>query len=175
MVVNPILYSNASSNIDIDIASGGSQVNIYREKIGPPIKYSSQSFQYTTMERSINTTLKWKFFMINFIFYICWIPNLICGVILWTSWHKLPENFLIPIWYLMAILNPLQAFLNALVYRKWQPTSTPPTSGGSTYLHQSVFSRALRLNDPTGERAPLLQQNYSGEEHKASAPPFHTI
>lgn len=127
------------------------------------------------MERSINTTLKWKFFMINLIFYICWTPNLIGGITMWTSWHKLPEKFLIPIWYLMAILNPLQAFFNALVYRKWQPSSSPPAIGGTTHLHQSVFSRALRLNDPTGERTPLLQQSYPGEETKPTALPFHTI
>lgn len=79
--------------------------------------------------------------MINVVFYICWMPNLICGLILWTSWHNLPDRFISVIWYMMAILNPLQAFFNVFLYRKWQPGTS-----------------SVRRTNPQqlNERSPLL-------------------
>lgn len=131
--------------------------------------------------------------MINIVFYICWLPNLICGVTLWTSWHRLPQKLMLSIWYLMAIVNPLQAFFNTLVYRKWQAnpnatniTNTTTTTTTTTYpqdssgLLQRVFRTATRANPGggglLGERAPLLQPATSF--NKASAPPpptFHQL
>lgn len=109
--------------------------------------------------------------MINLVFYICWLPNLICGITLWTMWHALPERFLISIWYIMAIINPLQAFFNTLVYRKWQPNSS--TAMSTTYLHQSMLQRAFRsATNPLDERAPLLQPP---KNRKPTAPPFHQL
>lgn len=132
--------------------------------------------------------------MINIVFYICWLPNLICGVTLWTSWHRLPQKLMLSIWYLMAIVNPLQAFFNTLVYRKWQASpnatnitnTTTTTTTTTTYpqdssgLLQRVFRTATRANPGggglLGERAPLLQPATSF--NKASAPPpptFHQL
>jgi len=61
-----------------------------------------------------------KFFAINAAFYVCWLPNLINGLLLWTLWFKLPVRVVISLWYLMALTNPMQALLNSLVYRRWK-------------------------------------------------------
>lgn len=158
MLINPIIYRRATRAIDA--TAGRSQVRVAHIEL--PLNLSTfPPFQFTTAERNINATLKWKFLMINFVFYVCWLPNLVCGIILWTSWHQLPEKPLIAIWYVMAILNPLQAFFNTLVYRKW----TVPQ-------HQQAVLYSFRPPDqPRGERTPLLQYPQLKSSNKPSAPP----
>lgn len=99
MIVNPILYYSSCQEVDRQLIS----------------RYS----QYTNNERSIKNSFRIKFSLINLIFYICWLPNLINGFLIWTLWVNIPARVMIITWYLEAILNPLQAFLNCLVYRKW--------------------------------------------------------
>ncbi|XP_045445928.1 G-protein coupled receptor 143-like [Melitaea cinxia] len=101
MVANPIIYVLASKNIEMAVAL--------------PLA------QFTSRERRVVDTLRLKFFLINAVFYICWLPNLINGILLWTMWFKMPVKVIIIIWYIMAFLNPMQALLNAMVYRKWTP------------------------------------------------------
>jgi Ocular albinism type 1 protein len=102
MLVNPILYRQSSKEIDRQLVSRFSQI--------------------TAQERQIMNKFKMKFVMITVVFYVCWMPNIINGIVLWSSWSQLPVKFVVFNWYLMAMLNPLQAFFNALVYRKWDCT-----------------------------------------------------
>lgn len=128
MIVNPALYSFSSKEIDKQLSLRLNQV--------------------TSRERRIMNIFKLKFSSINIIFYICWVPNLINGILLWTYWYDLPVKLMIIVWYLMAILNPLQALLNALVYRKWNCSE-----------YESKGSQLGELQRPTvTETSPLLQQ-----------------
>lgn len=99
MIANPILYYMCSKEVDRQLIQ----------------RYG----QYTNNERQIHDLFKLKFSMINIIFYICWMPNIINAVLMWTMWFHLPVRVIIISWYIMAVLNPLQAFFNVLVYRKW--------------------------------------------------------
>ncbi|KAJ8920185.1 hypothetical protein NQ315_011846 [Exocentrus adspersus] len=103
MIANPCLYHHSTKDLE----------NII----------TSTSGQFTSREREIIDAIKIKFSVINIIFYICWLPNLINGVLLWTLWFNLPEAYIIILWYIMALMNPLQAFFNCLVYRRWSSGS----------------------------------------------------
>jgi ocular albinism type 1 protein len=100
MIANPILYILCSKEVDRQLIQ----------------RYG----QYTHAERQINDLFKLKFSLINVIFYICWLPNIVNAVLMWTMWFNLPVNAVITTWYILAILNPLQAFFNVFVYRKWK-------------------------------------------------------
>lgn len=63
---------------------------------------TASSGQFTSRERDIMDAIKMKFCVINVVFYICWIPNLINGVLLWTLWFHLPEGWIITLWYIMV-------------------------------------------------------------------------
>jgi len=97
MIVNPILYLLCTRKVHTLVANCLSQ--------------------FTKKERSVVDGVKIKFLLIILSFYVCWLPNLINGVIIWSSWDELPRNFMLTIWYTMAVLNPLQAFFNSMVYR----------------------------------------------------------
>lgn len=129
MIVNPALYSLSSKEIDKQLSLRLNQV--------------------TSRERKIMKIFKLKFSSINIIFYICWIPNLINGILLWTYWYDLPVKLMIIVWYLMAFLNPLQALLNALVYRKWNCSEYKTKVSQLGELQRSVA---------VTETSPLLQQ-----------------
>ncbi|CAH2086385.1 unnamed protein product [Euphydryas editha] len=126
MVVNPIIYVLASKNIEMAVAL--------------PLA------QFTSKERRVVDTLRLKFFLINAVFYICWLPNLINGILVWTMWFNMPVKVIIIVWYIMAFLNPMQALLNAMVYRKWTPA-------------EKKFSPTVNLQkdfDFHDEQSPLL-------------------
>ncbi|XP_030846831.1 G-protein coupled receptor 143 [Strongylocentrotus purpuratus] len=74
---------------------------------------------YTDREREVEKQVKKKFLKIVIVLEICWLPNVINGIML-LSRVPFDMKFYPIIWILMAILNPLQAFLNTLVY--WGPT-----------------------------------------------------
>lgn len=99
MIANPVLYRSSTKDMEFLITSSLGQL--------------------TSREREIMDTIKMKFSLINFVFYICWIPNLINGILLWSLWFQLPIKVIIVVWYIMALINPLQALLNSLVYRRW--------------------------------------------------------
>ncbi|ENN70390.1 hypothetical protein HUJ04_002026 [Dendroctonus ponderosae] len=103
MVVNPILYLKSIRDMR----------NII----------SCTSGQFTSRERTIVDAIKVKFGVINLVFYICWMPNLINGFLMWMLWFRLPTESVIVLWHIMAFTNPLQAFFNALVYRRWSSGS----------------------------------------------------
>ncbi|XP_065332413.1 G-protein coupled receptor 143-like [Cloeon dipterum] len=99
MIVNPILYAATSKDVTMQAARVLGQI--------------------TSRERSYVGAVRFKFFAINAAFYVCWLPNLINGLLLWTLWFNLPVHVLTGLWYIMAVTNPMQALLNSLVYRRW--------------------------------------------------------
>lgn len=62
----------------------------------------TSSGQFTIRERNIMDAVKIKFSLINIVFYVCWIPNLINGILLWILWFHLPVEIIISIWYIMV-------------------------------------------------------------------------
>ena len=61
--------------------------------------------RYTTTERRLFEWLKIKFFAIVSIFYLCYLPNIFNGFILWTSWIDLPIGWVLANWYLMVSIS----------------------------------------------------------------------
>ncbi|XP_023029086.1 G-protein coupled receptor 143 [Leptinotarsa decemlineata] len=103
MIANPCLYRHSTKDMERII--------------------TSTSGQFTSKERSLIDSIKLKFSAINIVFYICWTPNLLNGILLWVLWFHLPVSFIITLWYIMAFMNPLQALFNCLVYRRWNSGS----------------------------------------------------
>lgn len=134
MVANPVLYFLATKEVDRQLVARHSQV--------------------TSAERDIMTKFKVKFSLINFVYYVCWLPNLINGVILWTMWFSLPFRTIVTVWYVMAITNPLQAFLNTLVYQKWNCVFRLGRRPDDT---EAENRRRNRLEHGVSEATPLLQ------------------
>lgn len=99
MIANPILYHNSMGDMKRIITSASGQL--------------------TSRERSILDAISLKFSVIMGVFYLCWIPNLVNGLLVWVLWFELPSDVLIVVWNIMAFTNPLQAFFNSLVYRRW--------------------------------------------------------
>lgn len=103
MIYNPFLYYRSTKDMESII--------------------TGTSGQFTAKEREIIEAVKMKFALINLVFYICWLANLINGVMLWIVWFDSPASYIITLWYATAFLNPLQALLNCLVYRRWNKGS----------------------------------------------------
>ncbi|XP_045910503.1 G-protein coupled receptor 143 [Micropterus dolomieu] len=132
---------------------------------------------YTENERRLANDIKIRFFKIVLVFFVCWVPNIINEVLLFylemqtdindDSFRNIRNAALIT-WFIMGILNPMQAFLNTLAFHGWtgfdvdlrrQPrrelawdsvsTSVPnaPTHNpmvGSTLLYQSHVQEAKK-------------------------------
>lgn len=75
---------------------------------------TTSSGQFTSRERDIMDAIKMKFSIINVVFYICWIPNLLNGILLWTLWFHLPATWIISIWYIMVRPNCTLSLKNPL-------------------------------------------------------------
>nr|XP_024219424.1 G-protein coupled receptor 143-like [Halyomorpha halys] len=73
--------------------------------------------QVTNKERSVIRSVRHRFGLIVLAFYVCWLPNLIHGLLL-AIWPKGPACLQVALWYMMAVLNPLQALFNSAVYRR---------------------------------------------------------
>ncbi|XP_058819996.1 G-protein coupled receptor 143-like [Topomyia yanbarensis] len=151
MVANPVLYFTAAKKVDRQLVARFSQM--------------------TSIERDLMTKFKMKFFLINFVFYVCWIPNLINGIILWTRWYSLPYQNIITVWYVMAITNPLQAFLNTLVYQRWNCVWPLRRHNGNGITR--ARQRILHSYGAT-EGTPLLQsQMFKGKIQPTSSVLLH--
>lgn len=123
------------------------------------------SGQFTSKERDIIDSIKIKFGAINCVFYICWITNLVNGILLWSLWSQLPVMVVVTTWYIMAFTNPLQAVFNCLVYRRWNgelETIAIPWSRGCLCNAETVVeeSSTYSYKESSEERLPLLY-NYS--------------
>lgn len=124
---------------------------------------------YTENERRLASEIKMRFFKIMLVFFICWVPNIINESLLFflemqsdindSSFRNIRNAALIT-WFIMGILNPMQAFLNTLAFYGWTgfnidlslqrtreltwdsvSTSVPNTAGhnpmgGTTILYQ---------------------------------------
>uniref|UniRef100_A0A8C4IUB6 G-protein coupled receptor 143 n=1 Tax=Dicentrarchus labrax TaxID=13489 RepID=A0A8C4IUB6_DICLA len=83
---------------------------------------------YTENERRLANEIKRRFFKIMLVFFICWVPNIINESLLFylemqtdindSSFRNIRNAALIT-WFIMGILNPMQAFLNTLAFHGW--------------------------------------------------------
>lgn len=135
MIANPILYMQCSKEVDRQLIQ----------------RYGS----YTNNERQIHDMFKIKFSLINLIFYICWLPNVVNAVLMWTMWFHLPVRIIIISWYVIAVLNPLQAFFNVLVYRKWN-NQISCCSSLQNYLTRKFGRNVVSVAPSMDESSPLL-------------------
>ncbi|XP_050436169.1 G-protein coupled receptor 143-like [Adelges cooleyi] len=135
MIANPILYGISTKYIYHII--------------------TSYMAQYSTKERKMLDLFKLRFALINLGFYLCWSPNLINALIVWTSWDNLPSGIMLTLWYLMAILNPMQAFFNTFLYNMLEHTEQ---------IFCVCFAKSNRVQEMM-ERKPLLLANVKGSSN----------
>ncbi|XP_008273853.1 G-protein coupled receptor 143 [Stegastes partitus] len=83
---------------------------------------------YTENERKLANEIKIRFFKIMLVFFICWVPNIINESLLFylemqtdinDSGFRNIRNATLITWFIMGILNPMQAFLNTLAFHGW--------------------------------------------------------
>ncbi|XP_053592865.1 G-protein coupled receptor 143 [Microplitis demolitor] len=134
MIVNPVLYISSTKDLQNAVICSMAQM--------------------TGRERKLVQTIQVKFAMINLVYYICWVPNLINGILLWTLWFHLPVKVIIALWYIMAVTNPLQAFFNALVYQRWGKREK--FFSWWKKLHQLYTNNKLNDSEDLDEVSPLL-------------------
>ena len=133
-------------------------------------------------ERKIQKVFQIKFSLINIIFYICWLPNVINGMLLWIFWFNLPVKVIIVSWYLEAILNPMQAFFNALVYRKWS-NKINCFSSIKIFMQNKFKMNEVRVADSLSELTPLLNNPSTSQsssrrlfsKNEEDSPPRHSV
>lgn len=82
MIANPLLYVSSTKDLQNAVACSLAQM--------------------TSRERKLVQTIRVKFALTNLVYYICWMPNLINGVLLWTLWFRLPVKVVITLWYIMV-------------------------------------------------------------------------
>ncbi|TRZ00090.1 hypothetical protein DNTS_004641 [Danionella cerebrum] len=87
---------------------------------------------YTENERRLGSEIKTRFFKIMLVFVVCWLPNLINESLLFyletkddvkAAELKNIRNAALITWFIMGILNPMQAFLNTLAFFGWTGVS----------------------------------------------------
>lgn len=135
MILNPIIYWKSDDLVKMNI--------------------SRQMNQYTYRERMLIDVIRLRFSFIILVFYVCWLPNLINGVILWTMWYNVPKDLELTLWYIMAVVNPLQAFFNSLVYRRKRE-----------HIAMWPFKRAG--NRDVHETTPLMMTSSSSDDNRSS-------
>lgn len=82
MIANPVLYLLSTKDLKNMV--------------------SCSMAQMTGRERKLVQTIRLKFAMTNLAYYVCWIPNLLNGILLWTLWFNLPVRVIITLWYIMV-------------------------------------------------------------------------
>ncbi|KAM3608175.1 uncharacterized protein V6R79_020434 [Siganus canaliculatus] len=139
---------------------------------------------YTENERRLANEIKIRFFKIMLVFFICWVPNIINESLLFylemqtdinDSDFRNIRNAALITWFIIGILNPMQAFLNTLAFHGWTgfdvdfslqrkrelvwdsvSTSVPNAAGhnpmvGSTLLYQSHVQEAKKNTMGNGQ------------------------
>ncbi|XP_024919891.1 G-protein coupled receptor 143 isoform X1 [Cynoglossus semilaevis] len=134
---------------------------------------------YTENERRLANEITLRFFKMMLVFVICWVPNIINESLLFylemqtditDSSLRNVRNAALTTWFIMGILNPMQAFLNTLAFHGWTglnvdlslqqnrelaweslSTSVPNTTNpnprvGTTLLYQSHIQEAKKAN-----------------------------
>ncbi|TKS67113.1 G-protein coupled receptor 143 [Collichthys lucidus] len=141
---------------------------------------------YTENERRLGNEIKIRFFKIMLVFVICWAPNIINESLLFylemqtdinDSGFRNIKNAALITWFIMGILNPMQALLNTLAFHGWTgfnvdlrlrrrrelvwdsaSTSAPAAGGGhnpivgTTLLYQSHIQEAKKNMMGNGQR-----------------------
>ncbi|TKS67120.1 G-protein coupled receptor 143 [Collichthys lucidus] len=141
---------------------------------------------YTENERRLGNEIKIRFFKIMLVFVICWAPNIINESLLFylemqtdinDSGFRNIKNAALITWFIMGILNPMQALLNTLAFHGWTgfnvdlrlrrrrelvwdsaSTSAPVADGGhnpivgTTLLYQSHIQEAKKNMMGNGQR-----------------------
>ncbi|XP_069009674.1 G-protein coupled receptor 143 [Embiotoca jacksoni] len=83
---------------------------------------------YTENERRLASEIKIRFFKMMLVYFICWIPNIINESLLFfletqadinDSRFRNIRNATLITWFIIGILNPMQAFLNTLAFHGW--------------------------------------------------------
>ncbi|XP_019945235.2 G-protein coupled receptor 143 [Paralichthys olivaceus] len=139
---------------------------------------------YTENERRLANEIKIRFFKMMLVFFICWVPNIINESLLFylemqtdindNSLRNVRNAALIT-WFIMGILNPMQAFINTLAFHGWTgfdidfslqrrrelawdslSTSVPNTAShnpmvGTTLLYQSHIQEAKKSMAGNGQ------------------------
>ncbi|XP_064620704.1 G-protein coupled receptor 143-like [Lineus longissimus] len=142
MITNPLLY-------------------IYASKLVKGL-VSGRSGRYTDSERSIVVRIREKFFLIMLVFYVCWLVNVINGILLIFK-HQVSSGVFVALWNAMAVLNPLQAVLNTLVYkgiaggicRNRQHTANSHINSHHNSTTRNEFARSFNYSTDN-ETSPLL-------------------
>ncbi|XP_026480499.1 G-protein coupled receptor 143-like [Ctenocephalides felis] len=99
MLLNPLLYYLSSKEVFILLVLTNGQV--------------------TNKERHASNSVSLKFLIMIMSFYVCWTPNIFNGFLIWLGdYMELPYLIYLIIWYMMAVTNPLQAAINAVVYKQ---------------------------------------------------------
>ncbi|KAE8299247.1 G-protein coupled receptor 143 [Larimichthys crocea] len=141
---------------------------------------------YTENERRLGNEIKIRFFKIMLVFFICWAPNIINESLLFylemqtdinDGGFRNIKNAALITWFIMGILNPMQALLNTLAFHGWTgfnvdlrlrrrrelawdsaSTSAPTVGGGhnpimgTTLLYQSHIQEAKKNMMGNGQR-----------------------
>jgi len=136
MIMNPVLYYLISKTVDSNIRGSG---------------------MYTDQERLYAKTLRSKFFSIILVFFVCWSPNLLNGLFLFLGTKAVPLDYYIALWNYMALVNPLQAFLNSILYR----------NVGGCWSYSSVIDTRYKPHSST-----TGQINFSGFEESSEESPL---
>ncbi|OXU24776.1 G-protein coupled receptor 143 isoform X2 [Nasonia vitripennis] len=146
MIVNPALYISSTKDLKNVVTCSMAQM--------------------TGRERKLVQSVRLKFAMTNVVYYVCWIPNLLNGILLWTLWFQLPVKVIITLWYIMAVTNPLQAFFNALVYKRWgrREKFRLEWCHKLKRLKSNYFGHSEASSDAT-ESSPLLNAQYRCTPH----------
>ena len=58
--------------------------------------------RYTSVERAIVRSVRRRFLLLCFVFWLCWLPNVINAALLWMAWESLPYTTLTVLWYAMV-------------------------------------------------------------------------
>ncbi|XP_014845971.1 PREDICTED: G-protein coupled receptor 143 [Poecilia mexicana] len=140
---------------------------------------------YTENERRLANEIKIRFFKIMLVFFVCWAPNIIneCLLFYLEMQPNITDNSLrntrnaaLTTWFIMGILNPMQAFLNTLAFHGWTgwdvdlnpqrnrelawdsgSTSVPNAAGqnpvvGTTLLYQSHVQEVQKNTIGNGQQ-----------------------
>ncbi|XP_034069166.1 G-protein coupled receptor 143 [Gymnodraco acuticeps] len=159
---------------------------------------------YTENERRLANEIKIRFFKIMLVFFICWVPNIINESLLFylemqtdinDNGFRNIRNAALITWFIMGILNPMQAFLNTLAFHGWTgldvdfrlqqrrklawdsaSTSVPNTevhnpTVGTTLLYQSHVQEAKKNMMSNGQHSDAISVLSEGSE--SSTVEFH--
>ncbi|KAM8857754.1 G-protein coupled receptor 143 [Synchiropus picturatus] len=140
---------------------------------------------YTENERRLASEIQIRFFKIMLVFVICWTPNIINEALLFYLEEQADvgdgslrnvRNAALITWFIMGILNPMQAFLNTLAFHGWtgldvdlspqrrrdlgwDSGSTPAPSGGG---HAHLTAASLVYQSHVQEKK---SQNGKSQQH----------